>query len=191
MTHPSDDLDPREAAALAGLRADAVPDPALEERVVSGLRRRGAFAFAKSSRLRPVATRLAAAAILLAAGFGLGRLARGTAAPPAGTWLLLLENGVAAGEHEAARVEEYAAWARELASRGSLVAAEKLEPRSRSLSRRPDGSIALADASSSPLGGFFLVRARDEAEALALASACPHLAHGGDVVLRRIEPTSR
>lgn len=189
MTHPSDDLDPREAAALAGLRADAAPDPALEDRVSAGLRRQGAFATRR--RLRPEATRLAAAAILLAAGFGLGRLSRGTAAPPEATWLLLLEKGAAAAEHEPARVAEYAAWARALASRGSLVAAEKLEPRSRTLSRRPDGSTALADAASSPLGGFFLVRARDEAEALAVASACPHLAHGGEVVLRRIEPTSR
>jgi hypothetical protein len=34
--------------------------------------------------------------------------------------------------------------------------------------------------------GFFVVRARDFAEARRIAETCPHLRHGGRIVLRRV-----
>ena len=37
--------------------------------------------------------------------------------------------------------------------------------------------------------GFFVIAARDEREALAIARTCPHLRYGGTVSVRPIEPT--
>jgi len=39
------------------------------------------------------------------------------------------------------------------------------------------------------LGGFFLIRVHDAAEARQIAEACPHLKHGGRVELRAIQKT--
>jgi hypothetical protein len=36
------------------------------------------------------------------------------------------------------------------------------------------------------LAGYFLINARDDATAARVARACPHLKHGGGVVLKRI-----
>jgi len=37
--------------------------------------------------------------------------------------------------------------------------------------------------------GFFLVLARDDAEAEASARDCPHLRHGGRVAVQAVDPT--
>jgi hypothetical protein len=37
--------------------------------------------------------------------------------------------------------------------------------------------------------GFFLIRARDHAQAEAIARDCPHLRHGGGVAVHEVDPT--
>ena len=44
-----------------------------------------------------------------------------------------------------------------------------------------------AAAAQSHLGGYFLIAATSDAEAKRVAEACPHLRHGGTIVVRRIE----
>jgi hypothetical protein len=46
-----------------------------------------------------------------------------------------------------------------------------------------------ATAGGEAASGFFIIVAKDDAEALAIAHGCPHLAHGGRVVVRRIATT--
>ena len=46
----------------------------------------------------------------------------------------------------------------------------------------------MSKAASLPTG-FFIVAARDSADAAALAESCPHLKHGGRVAVRAIRPT--
>lgn len=108
-------------------------------------------------------------------------------AAEARSYLLLLQSGAAddAGA-EARRVSEYAAWARGLRSEGRLVSAEKLADRERVL--RGDGA-STSEAKGEPIVGYFVVRARDFAEAERIARSCPHLKHGGTIVLREIEKT--
>ncbi|MDX2263019.1 MAG: YciI family protein [Gemmatimonadales bacterium] len=77
-------------------------------------------------------------------------------------------------------VREHTAWAEELARRGALVLADKLDPRAAST----DG---LRDSSSlGPLTGLFIVRAPDAAAAIQLARSHPHVKYGGRIVVRGI-----
>jgi hypothetical protein len=166
-----------------------LPDPpaALEERVVGTLRARGLLR--GGARRRIMASRwtspvvIAAGLLLFAGGFALGR---GPAVPPGGglrQYTLLLYEGPgfnAAGAAEPDLVREYGAWAGELAGRGRLVSGEKLASQRWTIG---------ADASGPAPTGFFVVAARDESEALAIARTCPHLRHGGTISVRPIVPT--
>ncbi|HVT60063.1 MAG TPA: hypothetical protein VHR45_16905 [Thermoanaerobaculia bacterium] len=174
---------------LAELPAEIEPPPSLEERTVRALRHSGILRRGRPRRRLPGrAFRLAAAALLLLAlGFSAGRLDRG--APRAGLrYLLLLREDRRFRVPDAGSrvlVEEYSRWAAGLRRDGSLVAGERLAAESKLL---PAGESPLSEAR---IGGLFIVVAGSDAEALALARTCPHLAHGGSLELRKIVPTGR
>ena len=42
-------------------------------------------------------------------------------------------------------------------------------------------------AQSAELAGFFILETKDRARAVEIARQCPHLKHGGQIVVRRIE----
>ena len=132
--------------------------------------------------------RLAAALGLVAVGYGLGHLP-GRSEPATGPRYLLLlrEDGSfqVPPEGEAALVEEYRRWARDLRDRQRLVAGEKLEDSARNLPSTPSSSAPATPA----ITGFFILAAPDDAAAQAIALRCPHLRHGGTIELRRISPT--
>ena len=172
-----DPLTPDERAALDALPREATPPAQLEDRVVAALRRSG--------HLRPSWTpagwlRVAAAVLLVLAGLILGRLTAPGGPSPAATHLLLLYGGEAPAWEQASRVAEYAAWAAELRDREALVGGERLAPEARLA-----GTAAAPDIDQ-PVG-FFLVRADSLDSAAGLAASCPHLRHGGQVVVRPIK----
>jgi hypothetical protein len=70
---------------------------------------------------------------------------------------------------------EYAAWARQIWP--LVVGGEELDDRT---------VLALGGTSTPPVAGYFLICANDDAAAARAARMCPHLRHGGAVVLRRI-----
>lgn len=178
MHDPGDGSNDRKwRAALAPLR-EAGPRPPhdLENRVTRAVRAR-----------RTVArrTQLALAAMLLVAlGGFVGRWWTLSSNPSAvqPRYLLLLFEGPGydslSSSHEA-RVAEYGNWARDLARQGRLVDAAELDPAEQRLGPVPAGT-----SGGHLLAGMFIVRARDEAEALAIAATCPHLKHGGGVSVR-------
>ncbi len=173
---------------------DALPraidaPPRLEDRVVRELHARGAL---RARRPRRAWLQIAAALVLVTSGFAIGRLtAAGTLGSPLqsperptsldGRYLLLLYGASSASAaEERARVAEYGAWARDEGAAGRLLAGEKLG----------DLSLVLGNTTGSPSSqpsGFFIIRAGTTEEARAIADRCPHLRHGGTVVLRRIE----
>ena len=182
-----DDLTGPQREALRLLPGEADVPPGLEDRVVGELRVRGLLGTTASRAWLP---RLAAAAAFFVAGLGVGLQASHAPTPRAEAsplYLLLLYGGPGfvegAPADEAARVAEYGAWAGGLRREGRLVSAEKLRDGGRLL----EGAATLA-AGAGPQG-FFLVRARDLAEAEAIARACPHLRHGGRVAVQAVEPT--
>ena len=188
-----DDLDEPLARRLAALSRELAPPPALEERVVASLRMRGLLG-GRRSRVRWVGI-AAAALILFGGGVALGRVAGIRAvAPGLHQFMLLLYEGpgFVAGDSTvaAARVEEYRDWARTLARRRQLVAGEELGKPDRMLGPGGRGVAAgpVGDAPSLPTG-FFIIAARDSADAVAIAESCPHLRHGGRVAVRAIQRT--
>jgi hypothetical protein len=119
----------------------------------------------------------AAAASLVMVAFAAGRM---TAPAPPNTdgqrfAFLLYGGGSGAGDDRAA---EYGAWAVDLRRAGRQVSGERLADES--------WSAGLAVNDTLPLRGFFIIRARDSAEALELARRHPH-ARDGTVVVRRID----
>jgi len=102
-------------------------------------------------------------------------------------YLLLLHEpaGFGAGLDEAqhaALVERYGRWAAELGAR--CTGGEELAPEG--LELRPGAGAATPIPDGPRVGGYFLLRARDGEEALALARTCPHLELDGWIELRRI-----
>jgi hypothetical protein len=96
-------------------------------------------------------------------------------------YMLLLYGADRTPEEEPRRVSEYTAWARSIASGGVHVSGEKLEDRAMLL-----GAAQGAHLDPDDLGGFFIVGARDDQAAEALARTHPHLNYGGRVLVRPI-----
>jgi hypothetical protein len=131
---------------------------------------------------------VAAALIALATGVAVGPATSDGArrAAPARTFMLLLYPGGGldpSPSAEAARVQEYRAWAQGLGREGRLVRGEKLKDGARVLGPEPAG------VSAGALQGFFLIRADSLEEAEAIARASPHRGHGGTIALREVDPT--
>jgi hypothetical protein len=99
-------------------------------------------------------------------------------APVQANYVLLLYESpqFTGGSHD-----EYAAWARQM--QPLIVGGEELA----------DGTVLAMNGASTRvpqttehLAGYFLIDAKDDAAAARVARACPHLRHGGAIVLRRI-----
>jgi hypothetical protein len=185
----NDDLTPEERAAFQALPKTAEPPPRLEDAVVGALFAQGVLRPRRSWRAPAL---LAAALALFAAGLAIGR-APSTRAPYGSRFLLLLfDETASAPAEEASRVAEYGAWVRGLAHPGTIARGDKLAPEARLLTRSASGVSETplgAEASPGALGGLFVIEAKSWAEALALARTCPHLAHGGRVVVRKVQET--
>jgi hypothetical protein len=194
MTDPTDELTPREREAFDRLPREAAPPAALEEAAVAALRARGLLRSRTAARPLAIAIALAASVALFVAGLQVGRREAGAPPAAAAQYMLLLYEGPEyrqpARGHEAERVREYSAWAGERAARGELVAGEKL---------RDDGDVIIGSdgavrtappaAGSARLAGFFVIRTSGADRALEIARGCPHVRHGGSIVIREIEPT--
>jgi len=194
-----------EREALRSLAGRPAPPAELEERTVRALHARGLLA---APGRRPLATKRIAAGLLAAAalyvlGMATGwRLAApwsqaGSASSGGSEFMLLLHDpegesrSLSEAEHEK-RVGEYVAWARRLAESGSLVDGNELAGDGRLLSGprgAPGVSEVIHAGGPTILGGYFLIRARDYADAVRIARDCPHLEYGGEIEIRRINPT--
>ena len=193
MMRPNDEeLTPAERDAISRLSREADPPPSLERRTVVALQARGL--------LRPPRRRfgallgLAASVLLVAGGWALGRFGSGEEPSDQPRFMLLLYEGPeyrqpAPGRMEE-RVQEYVDWVGAARTDGVVEGGEKLRDGD-DVAVRPDGSAGTVPAApgGSKLAGYFLVRAADQRTAMAIARTCPHLRHGGSIVLREIDPT--
>ena len=176
-----------ERTALDRLDREMTPPPDAEERIVAALAARGVLGRRRRVLRGPWPWLLAAAAAaaLFGAGLSVGRREAGAArsAPPSRFVLFLFDEGEGGGGD---RVSEYKAWARSLGS-GRYVAGEKLKPGGLWVSVSASGSAA-DTGPSEKMGGYFVVEAADLAGAVAVARSCPHLRHGGRILVRPIDP---
>jgi hypothetical protein len=92
-----------------------------------------------------------------------------------------------------ALIERYTAWAQSLGASGRLVSGEKLAESGGVHLKLRDGQPFAADGpyveAKDVIGGFFIIRAEDEAAARRIAEGCPHL-HGRNwIEIRQVEST--
>jgi hypothetical protein len=189
-----------EARALRELPRELPPRPELEQRVVAALAGRGLVRARRSARGRfgrgaAATAAVAAGLILTAAGVWIGRAfpqgrGRTIASDASPRFVLFLLRGQESDrpEEEGARVAEYRAWARGLAASGRSVSGEKLDDREERLGA-PGAVGAAAAAPEDEIRGYFVISAASLDDALAVARGCPHLRHGGRIVVRPIAPT--
>ena len=189
MDEARDELTAAEKAAFASLRREIAPDERFERDVVEALAARGLVRTGAGARIvwRRGLTMLGTAAALLAIGVAIGARASGSRPSVASLprYVLFLEGtDNLSPEEESRRVEEYKSWARRVAGEGHLVSGEKLRPEVLRLGNSP-GSAANGGES---VRGYFVIVARNNREALEIARSCPHLRHGGWIVVRPIAP---
>jgi hypothetical protein len=182
-----DPLSPDEADAYRALR-DGGPEqsPYLEDRVVEALRTRRLLTRARSTPKR-LAAAVAAGLILFLVGALAGRSWPAPNPRPAGSrFILFLDDpkGRDQDAEESSRVREYSAWAREQRAAGRLIGGEKLEPTA--LAMEGEATPVASSGDASMVGGYFVVVADDLAGAVAVARTCPHLRHGGRIIIRPI-----
>jgi hypothetical protein len=152
---------------MTDLPRERQPDPALEARVVSTLVAAG---LVRRRRAWPVWLAAAAAVVVLAIGLSVLRSRHALA--PGNTYVLLLYQDStyrhAPPGHGAERVAELVRWA------DSLHAVGKLER---------GGHLV----GPGPVGGLFLIRAANDADAARIAATCPFTKYGGRMEVKRFE----
>jgi hypothetical protein len=152
---------------MTNLPREVHPDPTLEERVVSTLVAAG---LVRRRRAWPVWALATAAVIVLALGVTMYRVARAPA-PGNEYAVLLYEDSTyrpAPGGHNEERIAVLSRWA------DSLNAVGKYER-------------ALRLGGPGELGGLFIVRAADAADAAQIAASCPFKQWGGHIEVKRVE----
>jgi hypothetical protein len=191
MTNDDDGLTPEETRALGALRSGAAPPAALEEATLARLRAEGLVRRPAKRSALPRILAAAAALALFAAGLAVGR--RSVTATPAAAsadsaprFVLFLydapDEPAMSDAQMQQRVSEYRNWAIGLRGRGATIQGEKL---------RHDAVERLGPAApgEAPLGGYFVISAKDWDAAVEVARSCPHLKHGGTIEVRQIEKT--
>lgn len=88
-------------------------------------------------------------------------------------------------------IQRHQAWAGDLAARGLLAGGEKLTDDGGRQLRLQNGLPVASDGpyaeAHDVIGGFYLLRAEDDAQAEALARECPHLEGRQWIELRKID----
>ena len=148
---------------------------------------------------------MAAAALLLVTGYWVGSVtgestqtaeATQTTQALAGSdgerYLLVLfrsEEELANPAGEAKLVREYSAWAQDLAQQGHFLGGDPLSADGRLLipmGTEVETRLQSSQGGEDPMTGYFLIAANDDDQAEEIARRCPHLRHGGKVMIRRL-----
>jgi len=157
---------------LQQLPREAEPPRAVRDAVTRAAQR--------AHRRTPPYWQAVAAAAVVVAAFFVGRFTapRPLDLAPPHEFVLLLYGGEPSGSADT-RVSEYAAWASRIRNEGRRVSGERLAEASWTVGAPP---------ADQPLRGFFIIQARNDEDARALAEAHPHVRYGGGIVVRPVAP---
>jgi len=195
---PEETLSEAERRALQALHEDLLPPPALEDRVILELKSQGLLRAQHAGWRWPrrAALALAASLAVFLGGVYFGTRATSPAPRSAGAqFVFFLVEGESfraplPGE-EKDRIAEYRNWAHRLGDSGIRLSGEKLKDGEEILRASPSGVLsagAEAKDGVGSLGGYFIVEAKNLEQARKIASTCPHLLHGGRLIIRQIDP---
>ncbi|MCA0374177.1 MAG: YciI family protein [Gemmatimonadetes bacterium] len=88
-------------------------------------------------------------------------------------------------------VEKYMAWSAEMGAAGRLQGGHKLRDEGGRIVRSEGGAVVVRDGPYAEVrevvSGYFLIEAADYADAVAVASTCPHAHSRGSMHVREIE----
>ncbi len=110
-------------------------------------------------------------------------------------FMMLLHNeppteGAYSPEDIQAVVQKYQEWSEKMGAAGKLTGGNKLANDAGKVLRGTD-NVSVVDGpfaeTKEVIGGYFILEAKDYAEAAELSKSCPHLAFGGKIELRQIE----
>lgn len=190
-----DELNSEERRKFAALSRKRAPAASLEERIISALKARGLIRTTPASQiwtLPRLAGAFAAALVLLALGFGLGKWQ--SRVPSQQThhnmFVLFLYDSPGTPPDDMSNAAEYGGWARTISMSKRMITGEKLKDGGRLL-RNVRGQLEIRDVKEvgepNVLGGYFLIEAENYDEAIKVAASCPHLKYGGLIELRQID----
>jgi hypothetical protein len=90
-------------------------------------------------------------------------------------------------------IQKYQNWRDSLTRAGRSASGQKLRDDGGRVMRGAGGAVSVTDGPFSEakevIGGFFTIEARDYDDAVRVSCDCPHLAYGGSIELREVEPT--
>lgn len=79
-------------------------------------------------------------------------------------------------------IEKYSQWGSKVAQAGQMVDGKKLTEEGGKLMARAGGKLSIVDGpyaeAKEVIGGVYVLKAKDYAEAAEIASSCPHLEYG-------------
>lgn len=196
MNEFEDELASREVEARRELAREKTPPAFLEQRVVKSLKESQLIRsrwWDWRRRLVMTGGAVAVSAVLITVGVLFGAWWKSTRTPIQNLpeFVLLLRNSpeelrARSVEDRMQRVREYSLWARNMSG---ILDGERLTDDARILhviDGRPVVSETEADARKTAIAGYFLIKADDYQQALAIAQTCPHLKYGGAVEIRQI-----
>ncbi len=190
-----DELNPEERGKFAALSRERSPAASLEKRIISALKAKSLIRLTPSPQIWTMprlAGAFAAALVLLALGFGLGKWQGGASSqqPHRNMFVLFLYDAPETPPDDMSKVVEYGNWARTISKSKRMITGEKLKDSGRFL-RSVQGQLEIRDLREAGepnlLGGYFLIEAENYDEAIKVAASCPHLKYGGLIELRQID----
>ncbi len=180
-------LSENEKKSLGESYADIIVPLDLEKKTIGELRRRGQFsnAFAFNSYSR-IASALGLAIAIFFAGFFSAKKFNDSAPATTNKYLMLLynpENFIKSNSH----ASEYGIWFRSMEEKGIMKAGEELKNEGWMITSGGSKNVTNENQSDSiSAKGYFILEAKTDADALAIASNCPHLKYNGRIELRPI-----
>ena len=91
-------------------------------------------------------------------------------------------------------IGEYIGWSEKLAKEGKIEGGRKLKDEGGKVVRAAGKSFNVTDGpyteTKEVIGGYYLIKAKDYAEAVEIVKTCPHLKYGPKIEIREVDPMS-